>query len=619
MRHGRRRRRLLPTCLIVLLTTGGALPTAARSVAAPAAATRSTASVEDAARYPCPQYGQFAATNPYEEVMADRFRWAPYRAVTVGNGRGNITWTLDPYRQESWRTWLHSLLWTGQIIRYGASSYDAYRRPEGLDRAVVIARDWVADNPYPWPTGPGAGNATMNRTGVLLCLREGLIAMGKGAPAWLDTALVQHATYLRDHTWPDHNVGTEQTISMMGVGCVLQRRDFRDLGATRLSQRISRVIDAQGANNEQSVNYADVNAKLWDRAAEAMRTCGIDSPAARTILTRRALAGVFLDHATAPDGTYHRLGDTPTRRPEATDSATQQWIRSDGAAGTPPANRVAVYGAGFVFGRSGWGPGSRKPSQESAYTLRFGPIRSGHGHNDHTSLTWTTRGRDILVDPGVGSYNNDAWREYYTGQSAHNQVVVAGTRYSQPTRLLSSTVRPGADAYVLADAPRKGAARSRAVLFLTDPDLVVVSDKVTSTTPATFTQHWHLRPDQVLTVTGARATAHARGDATATTLLQLPPPGGQPAPFAKTSGSTRPIQGWFWPTPFRKVPAPVASSTKTGTSATFVTAVVAARARAAVTATASPGGGGSTLYRFTVDGAPVTVALSAGGALSRVG
>lgn len=494
----------------------------------------------------------------------------------------------------------------------------AQRDPKAIDGAVAIAHDWVRDNPYPWPTGAGAGNATMTRTDHLLCLRGVLEKLGRPIPSWLDKSLVQHAMWLRRNIWPDHNVGTDQLIAMMGVGCVLNRRDIRDEAATSLAGRITRVIDSQGANNEQSPGYARWNYELWGQAERAMAACGINTPAARTIRTRRAAAMRFLDHSTAPDGTLALIGDTEPYRLDAAKSAAQAWISSNGATGAPPATRVAIYTAGFVFGRSGWGKGgARKPAQEAFYSLHYGPTRVGHGHNDHTALTWATRGRHILVDPGKGEYVDDGWRAFYTGISGHNQLGTPQMRTSQVTKLTRKSVRAGADYYQLADAPYKGASRTRDVIFLSDPDIVIAFDRMKAPAATTFTQYWHLPHDQGLSVSRSRATAVKRGDATRTTLLQLPVGAAKASSFTGVRGATRPIQGWVWTSPTRKVAAPVAMVTRKGTSAAVATAIVAAPANAGVSVKTATSGS-STTYTFTVGSQRAVVSLAGDGTLRRL-
>ncbi len=234
-----------------------------------------------------------------------------------------------------------------------------------------------------------------------------------------------------------------------------------------------------------------------------------------------------------------------------------------------------------------------------------------------TSLTWATRSRDILVDPGKGEYVDDGWRAFYTGISGHNQLGTPEMRTSQVTKLTRRANATGADYYQLGDAPYKGASRSRDVIFLTDPDIVVTFDRMKAPKATTFTQYWHLPHDQNLSVSGARATATKRGDATTTTLLQLPVGAAQPSAFTGVRGATKPIQGWVWTSPTRKVPAPVAMVTRKGTSAAVATAVVAGPPTAGVSVRTAVSGS-TTTYTFTVGSKRAVVALAGDGTLRRV-
>lgn len=563
--------------------------------------------------YPCRGYGMQDRVNPISDLNRDRFTMSGLGTRVVGNGRHDINWKLDPFKQDSWKTTFHMLSWAGAYMQKSTQGWTAQRDPAAIDNAVAITYDWVRDNPYPWPTGPGAGNATHTRADFMMCLRTGLQKVGKPVPAWLDASLAKHADWLRTNTWKDHNVGTEQTMAVLGIGCTLGRADLRDYAAGKLSRDITRVIDAQGANNEQALNYAEYNHRLWGYVTNALDACDIDTPASRVIQSRRAGLQRFLDFAVKPDGFYHQIGDTQVQSPNPV-SPAQQWVLSDGRSGVAPTERVAIYNAGYVFGRSGWGTGARKQSQESAYALRFGPIRTGHGHSDHTAVTWNTLGRPILVDSGTGSYNQDAWRLHYIGPEAHNQLVVAGMRNGSATKLIRKAVKPGADFYQFADTPYLKTTRTRSVLVLSDPDVVVVLDRATSYKPTSFTQYWHLPADAPLTVRGTKATS-VKGGVT-TTLFQLPAAGVKPTAFGQVKGSTTPILGWYWKSYFAKAKAPVATVTQKGTSAAMVTAVTAAKSPAAAVTTATTGS--TTTYTFTVAGKKAVVTLDAAGVLTRV-
>ncbi|MDO5697636.1 MAG: heparinase II/III family protein [Dermatophilus congolensis] len=580
-----------------------------------AAAPMSFDQAGDAQKYACRSFGSFPAYNKKSDVEAGFFSWPAGRKAKVGTGQ-NINWKANPYKDDSWRTWFHGMMWMGSLVESSTRGITANRDPKAIDRAVALAQDWTRDNKYPWPTGPGAGNATHTRVDALACLRAGLIQLGKPVPKWLDTSLVQHAEWLKKNTWKDHNVGTEQTLAVLGIGCMVGRNDYKLYATHKLSNDITKVIDAQGANNEQSPGYARWNWDIWGDVEEAISTCGVVSKSADTIKHRRAALAQFLDHATKPDGYLAAIGDTK-RETAQTGTAAQQWIASNGASGAPLRERVKVYNAGYVFGRSGWGTSGRKPNQESMYSLHFGPVRLGHGHNDHMGITWNTKGREILADSGTGQYNNDAWRDYYTGPSAHNQLVVPRMKTSQVTALTRSTITPKADYFQMQDQPLKEVKRVRNVIFLSDPDIAITVDGATSTIPTSFTQTWHLPYNQAVKVSGSTAVATTPKVAGKTTVLSLPIPGAPKTSYGHVKGSTKPIQGWQWVDHFTKYKASVLTATQSGKSARIATAFVASGSSDRVTMKSS-GNAKAMTYTFTVGKQTAVVRLDADGTLTRL-
>ena len=569
----------------------------------------------DAQKYACRSFGSFPAYNKKADVEAGHFSWPAGRKAKVGSGQ-NINWAANPYKDDSWRTWFHGMMWMGSLVESSTRGVTANRDPKGIDKAVALAQDWARDNKYPWPAGPGAGNATHTRVDALACLRAGLIQVGKPVPKWLDASLVQHADWLKRNTWKDHNVGTEQTLAVLGVGCMVGRSDLTSYATNKLSGDITKVIDAQGANNEQSPGYARWNWDIWGDVEEAIATCRVTSKAAGLIRTRRALLAQFLDHATQPDGYLAAIGDTKRERAE-TGTPAQQWITTNGAAGAPLKERVKIYAAGYVFGRSGWGTAGRKPNQESMYSLHFGPVRLGHGHNDHTSITWNSLGREIIADSGTGQYNNDAWRDYYTGPSAHNQLVVPRMKTSQATRLTRHTVTADADYYQMQDQPLKEVARVRNVIFLADPDIALTVDSAVSTIPTSFTQTWHLPYNQAVTLGRNTAVATTPRVPGKTTVLSLSFAGMPKTTFGHVKGATKPIQGWQWTDHFTKHKASVLTATQAGKSARIATAFVSSGSSEPVSVKTA-GNAKATTYTFTVGSKTAVVRLDTDGRLTRL-
>ncbi|MDO5697443.1 MAG: heparinase II/III family protein [Dermatophilus congolensis] len=573
--------------------------------------------------YTCRGYSSLPRDNPRDQVVRDEFAWGRFKAVKVGDGRGNIDWEADPYKQVSWRMWFHSLRWLGSAIN--ASD------PEGLRHAAAIAQDWVRDHPYSWDADPVAQEPTMHRTNTLLCLRQALAQQAGGSlPAeyvWLDAALQDHARSLEAHFSKRGNHGTDEAVALLGVGCTLNLPHYTDLAVTRLGNYLNGSIDEQGATDEQSTGYGYFNRTLWAAAHQRMALCAPSSPTTDRIGERVALLAEFVAHATTPLGPLQQIGNTQFVTESPIKGTPQQYAATGGEVGSPPQDRVKVYDAGYVFGRSGWGTKEMPFKKQSAYSLRFGPQRTLHGHDDHTSITWQARGYEILRDTGYGEYTRDQWEAYAKSPQAHNQLVVSGQGVALETRLTRSDTRTGfgeqeqgtADSFTLADEALAGVPRARDVIVLSDPDIVVTVDRATAPDRRTFTQYWQLPAGRQVEVGRTRTSVTASVGDTRTTLVQLPyrdeklPTG----TATVVAGGTNPIRGWHWQTIFKRVPASTVTFTSEGTSTAMVTAVVAGPAKGRVT-TSTRRDGANWIYRFDIAGTVAEVGLTPAGTLWRV-
>jgi hypothetical protein len=570
--------------------------------------------------YACPGFSGIEKTNPVANLYADKFQWGPYAAVKVGNGGGNINWAANPYKNASWYMWFHSLRWLGQgIVAAGNGDLTA------LTRVNTIAYDWYRDNPYSWKANVGAWESTMHRTNVLICLRQAILSGLKVTTlpahyAWLDTALLSHARFLTNYWSGAWNHGTDESIALFGLGCTLNRVDYKNLAQQRFAAGITTSIDAAGATNEQSTGYASFNYSLWGRAIAVMQNCGVDP--GTTISNRRALLAKFLALATNSVGKLHQLGDTEVQATYPWVGSPMEYAGSLGVAGVLPPWRVGVYSAGYVFGRTGWGTDpTRGFAGESAYSIRYGPARAFHGHSDHTSITYTARGRDIIIDGGYAAYNAGVWRTWVVSPNAHNVMTTPMSKDLNPvTKLTASSVKANAESYQFNDVPGVGISRIRSVLVLKDPDLLVTWDRGSAKTAQAFQTLWHLRPDQRATVySRTTAIAMAPGDSTKTVIFQIPFKQALPAGSTLVKqAQTNPIQGWYYPTAYDRKSAPTVMMARSGKTASILSFVVPVRAAGSVTYSVRQSGT-TFIVNLNVGGRPATVAISAGGSLYRAG
>ncbi|WP_168581526.1 heparinase II/III domain-containing protein [Gephyromycinifex aptenodytis] len=554
--------------------------------------------------------------NPTEDVLKDVYRWGIY-ADKVGNGRGDIDWNLDPHKQVSWRMWLNALRWLGKAVD-AAGKGNAQARAH----ALAITRDWMNDHQKDWTGDDTVTEGAMHRTNMLLCLRQAVASPnGKLSPdlAWIDAAIERHGKWLTAHYSGVGNHGTNESITLVGVGVTLHRREFTDLGVRRLREALPLTIDAQGATDEQSTGYVLLNYDLWMRARDTLREAQVAADLQRQIDVSLARLATFFAHATNSLGYHHQIGDSERRRLRPLVGTPHEYIATGGRSGKPLSNRVAIYRAGYVFGRSGWGTASTPLIDESSYSLRFGRAKRAHGHDDKTSITYQARRRDVLIDPGLGELNRDAWREYQTGFAAHNALVAPGMSRA-PAALTSSSLSPKADTFVVTDTPGKGFQRSRTAMFLRGPEALLVVDAATAPKVTTFSQHWHLPTDASVRIARNAATALVGSKRTEKTMV-IPLVVGAKGDIPRlrtVTGSTNPIQGWHWHTIFEKKPAPTVSGQIKARSVRVGALVVPAGAKDAVRVRTTVSAGGTTTWTIRVGGNTAIVGHRADGTLIRV-
>ena len=570
-----------------------------------------------AGTYTCPGFSSVDDATPVSYLLQDTYAWGGFKAYKVGNGSGNINWKLNPYNNPSWYMWFHSLRWLGQgVVAAGQGETAA------LGRVTTILHDWVVDNPYSWKANVGAWESTMHRTNVILCTRQAVLA-GLGvstlpaAYAWIDKALLDHAAFLVYNWSGAWNHGTDESLALFGVGCTLNRADYKKLAQDRLAAGITTSIDSQGSTNEQSTAYAQFNYSLWGRAIDVLKACGADP--GTTISTRRALMAQWLALATTPQGTLHQIGDSEVVRTAAVAGTPLEYAGSLGTAGVAPAQRVGIYSAGYVFGRSGWGQGGSFGG-ESAYSLRYGPGRQMHGHSDHMSLTYSARGRDILIDGGHAGYQNDVWRTWAKSPFAHSTMTTPlSADRLPPTKLNRYLLKPTADFFEFSDVPGTGISRTRAVLVLRNPDLVVTLDRASSKTAQQFQTLWHLPSDQKATVY-SRTTALAMkpGDSTRTILFQVPYRQALPrGAILIKQAQTSPIQGWHYPNIRTRTSAPTMMFARSGTTASILSFIAPVRATGSVTYK-TRWSGTTFVVDLVVAGVRTSVGITPGGSVVRL-
>jgi hypothetical protein len=495
-----------------------------------------------------------------DHALAGRYWLQNHPVVTIGL---DPTWREDPLTDRNWQFVFHSLPTVSSLLEaWAATGSLAYHT-----RATALLRDWIADNPRS-TTSRWAWNdhSTALRSLVLACAAP----YYRGA-VWLRAALDLHGRTLADPAFyvRHGNHALDQSIGLLEVGHILGRADWKALARDRMAALVVESVDTQGVTNEQAVAYQAYNRNRYLLARERLVAMGMAVPAA---FSRVDLMAGFLGHASLPNGTLERLGDSDLMFTPNVAGTISEFVATRGASGPKPSTTFAVYKAGFLFGRSGWGE-ARPFGDEVFWSQRFGPGRFIHGHDDGGAITLYGYGSRLLLDAGRLSYNIDAWRSYFVGRSAHNVVTVDGATWSSavPTSLLGTQATGGA----LHSATQTvngfpGVTHRRSVTFSKALHYLLVDDRLTASAARTFRQLWHLSEtsNPVLDASGF-VTRHARGNLLARQLLPI-------ASQRIVKGATSPIQGWLSYRTNERLAAPVVEAVKSGTAARYLTLLVPA-------------------------------------------
>ncbi|MGP6175298.1 heparinase II/III domain-containing protein [Corynebacterium sp. A21] len=392
---------------------------------------------------------------------------------------------------ETTKFYLHSLKWIDQLIQDAIDKTETSSESGAL--ALTFAKEWWennilhqkkwAEDEYIW-----GGHGFALRATTLVGLSELY-----PSETWLREAVGAHLRKLVtdfDGYW---NHGLAQALALICTASRLGDEENLRLGAQRTTACLDEMVDEHGCINEQAPEYARYIERLIRVSIRVFRHNNIGNPEA--LQDKKEKIREFIGHSTTPGGTFVELGDSVPRRPTFMNESPAEYVLSNGARGVPIPN-TKVYDQGFVFGRSGFGS-LRHPSEETYYTLRFGPQRIIHGHNDHLSLTYWAEGRNVIVDPGHVGYSPGPDRTYVRSHAAHNVVVARDRKHdwSAHTSLTAQGSGENWQSFVLTDEAYKDLPRTRATCF-SDCGPFVVYDAVDGLESAPYlTQRWNVAPE----------------------------------------------------------------------------------------------------------------------------
>lgn len=335
------------------------------------------------------------------------------------------------------------------------------------------------------------------------------IQLSLGAPLvkpeddWYVPLLRAHVDWLMD----DKNIVRKNHALHQHAGLVVAAavlKDRRALGKARdrMVRQFESTFDSQGANDEGSVGYHEMNLKWWAQAWLRIEAEGLEVPvlvAERLNKGRTTLAQLVM-----PNGRLPQIGDTKRTPVSRGLGPHVDFVATHGKEGVAPLETAVAYERGYVVSRSGWGD-SRPAAEETHILLRHGVDVQAHSHQDRGSMHLYSRGRPWLVDSGFYSYQTgDFTRNHFLSREAHNIASLPDLIHDDkaPVDLERFTANADLHDSMLLDRGYAGVQLRRRVLYLPGPDCCIVWDE--SSRPMPIRQSWHVD-------LGVSATRHDRG------------------------------------------------------------------------------------------------------------
>ena len=366
--------------------------------------------------------------------------------------------------------WLQGPIeWTHVLSRFAywrdlGLAYWATGKPAYAEDFVLLARDWIADNPV--PAKPSTARGT--RGSVWRTLEAGIrgdawfeaMELFMDAPEFdaetkylMTRSLVEHARYLQ--AWGTaYRAGNWQVCESSGlttIGIMLpefkEAAGWRERGFHYLVEHMQKDVETDGSHWELTPAY---HTWVMTEYLKVGLLCRANGYAVPGLLERHEKMFEFLMHLREPDGTFVRVGDAgfgrrnsvaeslglgalmyqrPDFRFFGPDQCAEAWLWLFGPGVFDQYARLKAQAPAFTSGllpnakyavmRTGWDADARFLFFDCA------PWRGGHSHQDHLQVV-VCAGRELLIDPGIYSYDQPLASRYFRKTEAHNVLMMDG-------------------------------------------------------------------------------------------------------------------------------------------------------------------------------------------------
>ena len=451
-----------------------------------------------------------------DRALARDFNWLGVRKQLDHE----IEWLQGPVE------WTHVLSrfgwWRDIAYAYWATGEDRY-----AEDFVFTLTHWIESNPVPRILSNARGErGTVWRTletGIRGDLWFDIMELFMDAPQfdaeakWLMTkSLVEHARHLHRYTVAFRH-GNWQVVECTGLAAVgIMLPEFREAAGWRerafdfLVQHMERDVYPDGAHYELTPGYHGWVMERFLKVSLLCRQNGYEVPG---LLERHEKMFEFLMHISKPDRRFPAVGDAGSSSIAANmglgallyDRADMRYLgprdivpgwvwlfgpdvaeRYAQIAPEPPDFTSSMLPhAQYLMMRTGWEP------QDKYLLFDCAPWGGGHSHLDRLQVV-VYAGRDLLIDPGIYSYDQPLSGTYFRKSEAHNVLLIDGQEQPRcDPEVLAWAVTHDTDfAAGEIEYTDRNLRHRRSVLFVR-PDYWVVVDHVFGEGERELTRQFH--------------------------------------------------------------------------------------------------------------------------------
>ena len=346
-----------------------------------------------------------------------------------------VNWNCPDISNRSFGFYTNGLMFLDEV-------YEKYCNTNDEKYAYIIIDyivDWAEQNPEfnqddEWEWHDDATAMRVLRMSVFYYEFKDLLQ--KEEKKLIENSLAYQAKLLASDEFytEKHNHGMHQDTALFAYALLLGDNGIREtyilIAINRCAEYLDYVYTEDGIHKEHSPFYARdvfVDVILW-----LVLTKDISPQFSDHINQYVVGAQKYFIQIIEPDGTWPSLGDSAKTNgigalsESLSDNDEYQWIVSNGAVGTKPADEAVFQEGGYAVFRSSW-----EDAPEEATWMMFvaSTFSSTHKHGDDLQVLLYHKG-ELFVEAGRRDYNySDEMTTWAYSGYGHNVLLVDGEAY----------------------------------------------------------------------------------------------------------------------------------------------------------------------------------------------